>query len=484
MNNERLIKSNQEQAVGAWINYLNQERLNRLTYALVQQEENLMTALKTVDTAFETIKDSIIDRNRGGYKGMHGFIAEIAECGIGNAREQIKGNQANYMWVDDNGPVDLVRNGVDIQQKFVNAGNHLSLKAISEHLTKYPDYIESGGLYQIPEDHYDQIVHLVEMPKEVADKMPTSDGSFSLKQWKEVQQFFGNDQIPLEKIEPSKLSYDSVQANKIEETLSGEKNNLRNTSETNKELAYEESLPTLAEGAKATALSGAIEGGSVLCMSIVKKRKSGKRIKDFNKEDWNEIAEDTGKASIKGSVRGATIYTLSNYTATPTAVASSIVTASFGVAEQVHLYRTNSLSESELIENSELLCLDASVSALSSFIGQAIIPIPVLGAVIGNTVGTIMYNIGKDKFTHYEQELIRSYLNSQQELDEKLNEDYKELVALLGKDIEIYLELLENAFSPDVSLAFEGSVRLAEYVGVPHEEILDTKEKVQSYFLD
>ena len=52
-------------------------------------------------------------KGRGGQYGMHGFIAEVAECGIGNAREQIEGKALIYEWINDN-----------------------------------------GGVYQIPEDHY------------------------------------------------------------------------------------------------------------------------------------------------------------------------------------------------------------------------------------------------------------------------------------------------------------------------------------------
>ena len=36
---------------------------------------------------------------------MHGFIAEIAEVGIGNAKNQIKGMEAEYEWVIIMGPL-------------------------------------------------------------------------------------------------------------------------------------------------------------------------------------------------------------------------------------------------------------------------------------------------------------------------------------------------------------------------------------------
>ena len=80
----------------------------------------------------------------------------------------------------------------------------------------------------------------------------------------------------------------------------------------------------------------------------------------------------------KGGVRGASLYTLTNYAKTPSAVANALTTSAFGVAEQVYLYKKGKITENELLENSELLYLDASVSAISSILGQTIIPIPVI----------------------------------------------------------------------------------------------------------
>lgn len=189
MNAESIIKSSQEQAVGAWINYLNQVRIDRLVEALSKQDVNFATAMETIETAFATIKEDIITRNRGGNKGMHGFIAEIAECGIGNARQQILGKSADYIWINDNGSDDLIRGTEAIQQKFVQSGGHLSLRAVAEHLSHYPEYLAKGHKYQIPKDHYDKIMAYLEMPADVANKLPTSTGEFSLRQWKEVHAF-------------------------------------------------------------------------------------------------------------------------------------------------------------------------------------------------------------------------------------------------------------------------------------------------------
>ena len=46
------------------------------------------------------------------------------------------------------------------------------------------------------------------------------------------------------------------------------------------------------------------------------------------------------------------------------------------------------------------------------------------------------------------------------------------------------MELLDRAFAPDIRIAFEGSIDLAKSCGVPVDEILDSKEKIASFFMD
>ena len=483
---KKMIKNGQEQAVASWINYLNQVRLDRLMEALQKEELNLNEAMSTIGETLKTISRDIVNngKGRGGQYGMHGFIAEVAECGIGNAREQIEGKAPIYEWINDNGPEDLRRGATLIQQKFVNGGGHLSLQAIRMHLNAYPDFLDNGGVYQIPEDHYEKIKWLLSISEKEANKMPTSTGDFSLKQWREVHEFFKNGDIPLDKVEPSKLKYSEVQKGTYEQTFSKEKDSLRKRNQERKEQAYNKSKPTLSEGAKATAAAAAIEGAMALCLGIAEKRKSGKKINILDEYDWKEIAATTGKGTLKGGMRGVSIYTLTNFTATPAAVASAMVTATFGIAEQAYQLKQGNVDEQRFIENSEMLCLDASVSALSSLAGQVLIPVPVLGAVIGNTVGTMMYQIAKDNLSSREQKIFKEYVEAVRQLDVSLQDQYQKFVDEIGKDTKQFMELLDRAFAPDIRVAFEGSIDLAKSCGVPVDEILDSKEKIASFFMD
>lgn len=485
----KTVKSDQEQATASWINYLNQVRLDRLLNSLNTQDKNLATALDTIDQTLDKIDVEIIDRNRGGTKGMHGFIAEVSETGVGNARQQIVGKETIYKWVDDNGRDDLLRrvpgknwnHAVPIQQKFVQSG-HFSLDAVKAHCEKYPDFLPDHGKYQIPSDHYAAIKRLMSMDEKTAGHL-TSNDELTYKDWKYVHEYFKTSNVKFEDLEPSKLSYDDVQAAQIHNTLDDEKESLRKTDRKIRDNAYDQSKPTLKQGAQAGAAAAAVEGGMTFVLAIVKKRRSGKKIQEFTSDDWMEIFKDTGLGTVKGGIRGVSIYALTNFTATPAAVASSLCTASFGIAEQAYLLRTGKISDEDFLMNSEILCLDCSVSALSSCIGQAVIPVPVLGAVIGNTVGTFLYQIAKDDLSRRELKLVNEYLKELKELDRKLDKKYKQYIDELNCSLRKYYSALDKAFSPDYAEAVDGSIELAMAVGVPSEKILKTKQEAYDYYM-
>ncbi len=482
---QSLAKTNQEQAVAAWINYLNQLRLDSLLSAFRQQDVNLEDALASVDEAIRKIDLEVVTSNRGGVKGMHGFIAEVAEVGVGNARSQILGEGTVYQWVNDNGPVDLMRGGVEIQQKFVAAGGRFGLGAITEHLEKYPDFVASGGKYQIPSDHFDVVRKLHDMPREEAGRLLSRSGDGpSFRDWERVQAFFDKGSVGIETLEPSTLDYREVQRGVYESTLGDEKDALRSTDQTQRDDAYQASRPKLKEGAKATLVAAAVEGGTAFVIAVVQKRREGKKLKDFTADDWTEIAGSTGLGAVRGGVRGLSIYSLTNFTATSAAVASSIVTAAFGIAEQANKLRRGEIDELEFIEAAELVSLEAAVSGLSSFVGQALIPVPVLGAVIGNTVGMVMYSAVSSSLSRREAELITHYLEEQRVLDGHLAADYQGLVNRLDASMADYLAVLERAFSPDVEVALLGSVDLALTLGVVADDVLDSEQKTFTYFLD
>lgn len=127
MNAVQILRTTQEQALAAWVDWLNQQRLNEFLAKLAEQDMNLEQALAELQKMKIDIA-LLLASNRGGEKGIHGFLAEAAEAGIENARNLIRGLDAACKWINDNGSADLLRNGVEIQQKFVRTGGTLVLR--------------------------------------------------------------------------------------------------------------------------------------------------------------------------------------------------------------------------------------------------------------------------------------------------------------------------------------------------------------------
>lgn len=480
---EKITKSDLEQASASWINYLNQTRLDKLFHQLQQQDGNLEQSMTTIDAALKTIKDEIIVKNRGGTKGMHGFIAEVAECGITNARKQVIGERANCVWINDNGPADLIRDGIQIQQKFVASGNHLSLQAIQNHIKAYPWFLREGCKYQIPADHYEKICYLLSLSPDQANKLPTSTGDFSLKQWKEVHDFFKSGEVKLTDIEKSTLPYKSVMPNEIEKTIADEKRALKTTDKEIRQEAVKTFRPSLHEGIKVAVGSAFIEGGYTFCSSIIKRIRNGKSLKDFSSDDWTSILKESGVSFGKGGVRGSSIYLLSNYASTPASVANSLVTATFGVAELTHQFREGHIAPEEFILDAEILCVEVSVSAFSSLIGQAIIPIPVLGAVIGNTVGMLVFQTAKEYLKKKDRLFVEKCLLEITTVQEALDKQYEIQVDSLTEKIFSFYSLLEKAFSVDPDQALDGALEIADYFGISKNDLLVTDNKRDEYFM-
>lgn len=476
MNLENVAKSSQEQGVAAWIEVLNRLRIAEMMERLQSQGNNFTNAIGELERARLDIF-GLIENNRGGVKGVHGFIAERTQVAIENARDLLNGFSASAAWINDNGPTDFVVDGMNVQQKFVQA--NCGLDKILEHLQKYPEYIQEGNVYQIPKDFYERLSSVWNLSAEQAGKLSGKDYSL----WKTADSFFKTTGLSRDKIQPSDLTYKQVQAGEINGTLRDLENQTMEENQKIKNGIEEAGAPSWKEGAQVTAVSAALEAGTNFLLGIAKKKKAGKRLVDFTVQDWEDVGLDTAKGGATGAVRGSVVYAMTNLAGTPAPVASSLVTAAFGVLSQAVLLEQGKISETEFIENSELVCISASVSAVSSLLGQILIPIPVLGALVGNAAGMILYEIGKDCFDKREQDLIERYRSEIQQINIKLDAQLQKLIHYLQEEFARFSSLLDWAFDPDVNTAFWGSVQLADYMGVEPDKVLRTKADIDRYFL-
>lgn len=474
---DRWRDTNVDAALASWTNVINDARITQRLNELAVQDQNLHTALGQLGTASGRIVTEIIGRGRGGPKAMHGFIAEVAEVGISNARQAVVGAAPSSVWLNDNGPADILRGVVLIQLKFVQAGGRFSLQAVADHAAQYPQFAVTG-IYQIPRDHYRIVKYLAEMPWDEARLLSKSGGGPSLHDWEYVHTWLKETGLSLDSLEPSLLDYEQVQADAIHYTLAQEEHNLRDADRQRRVEINQRHQPSFNEGARVAGVAAAVEGGVTLVAAILAKRNQGIKIVDFTADDWADIGQQAGLSTLKGGVRGASIYALTNLAKSPVFLAGGLVTVAIGVAEQAHEMRVGRLDPTQFVQNAEALCLETAVSVMSSAIGEAIIPLPILGAVLGNTVGVMLYRIGRDALNDAEQKLLEDYRAQQGIADAELERTLHEL----EEGLNSFLDLLEAAFVPDVHQAFEGSIALALSVGVAPDAVLKTQQEVIDYF--
>jgi len=112
-----------------------------------------------------------------------------------------------------------------------------------------------------------------------------------------------------------------------------------------------------------------------------------------------------------------------------------------------------------------------------------VIPIPVLGALVGNVAGEFVYGLCKQYAGEKEAIVIADYRKQMLVLNQKLDEQFRQLMMEIECVMRRFSTLEAMAFDEDFNKAFEGSVMLAREVSVEEKKILKTKADIDAFFL-
>lgn len=359
----------------------------------VKVERRLDEALGCIDEVFEFIgtPENIL----GNPSTKHGEIAEHTDVAFHNARNIMKGKSPNATFenVGRTAPEDYLVGGVAVQSKYSNSTSK-SLSDVLDHMEMYRDiaFGRDGSYYVIPKDQYEEIQRVLSGD---AGKLNAKSVRTILNKVKEIETQTGR---PFsEVVKSGNVDYAEVQQGAIHKTLHKETKNLREEaqgqkskidSESKKEKgqAYENAKPTWKKAAVSAGVSAGISGGFSLAFGIRQKLTEGKRIQDFTTEDWKEIGLDTVKGTVEGGISGLAIYGLTAVMKVPSPLAAAGVSMTMGLIELTHEYCTNKISKEDFVTGCQTVGLNSIVSAVGAFVGDKIIPIPVLGSIIGSAV--------------------------------------------------------------------------------------------------
>ncbi len=480
MNNERIAKSSQEQAVASWIDYLYQSRIASIIMALANQDFNLENSLAEMQKIKEFISNPA--HILGNPLSKHGEIAENFQVYVSNAIKMLTGEATEYTLenVGRTAPEDYLKNGAPVQSKFYHEYAK-TFKAVCNHLNTYSDFIRNGGTYDIPKNQYECIVDILFRGDNARSSLSRSDETL----YKNIREWENQNNIKFEDVvKPSIVNYDDVQINRSFDTLEAEKQDIiHQDNEIRKEI-YHNNSSTVKEAAKVAGVSASLEGGTAFIFGIIRKIKSGKKITDFTTEDWKEVGVDTTIGTAKGGIRGTAIYYLVNQKNVSAPVSNAIMTTSFGIIAEAIKVHQGKTTINDFYDNSMTISLEVSISTVSSVVGSAVIPIPILGTIVGNTVGMWIYNIAKSALTQAELNSIKQKNMELELLQQNLDEEYKQYLETIEKRINDFKDILLYALDEDPMVAYQSAEKAAYHLGLTDEiEELSVEER-DNYFLN
>lgn len=480
------------QGIGAYVNCLNNLRIQDLQIAMKIIEDEACKVILNKDNASKILnytRDNIEDvilKKRGGDYGGHGFIAEFAEAGILNARRAIEGLNPIVKVLNDNGPADLLIGRNTIQMKFYNN--------LRDELAQSFHYSAKMKM-MFPKDHVLVFEKIMTGSKEVE----LNGKRLSIKQITDIRQTIND--ITKSKgltsykswMKSSVLNYNDAQKNSIHSLLGSEEQNIRKTVRLKQQelngkrlVAQKHALPNLKEASKVARNAAFLKGGLALLSSVYGKYKEGKSIFEFEQSDWLDCGLDTAEGVVKGAISGYSIYGLTNVFGISAPNASALVMATYGMIDIILKYRSTEITQDEFMNLLTLNVMDASFATIGACIGQAMIPIPVLGSIVGSIASSIIWEIGKGILNDSEQKIIQDYKENLNNYIKILDKHY---LAIYNEIIEKYKKLGEiQEYSFDLSintkLRFEYSIEMAENLEIEDKKILHDLSEIDSYFLD
>lgn len=430
------------------------------------------------------------DNILGSRQTKHGEVAEQMEVHVRNARAALHGNPevATFEGVGRTAPEDFILNGVKIQSKFINGTNN-TLKHVLEHFDKYENLSMD---YSIPKDQYEiiQTIRSGSMPTGLNEKSVRA----ILKKVEELEQRTGRSFQNV--VKPSISEYSEVQLGKAGETVTKVQDQLvdenqriqKDIRQDGKEKVKQieaQKAPSIREGGKAAGTAAAVSASLTAITVIYRKVKEGKKLQDFEREDWQEIGLDGAKAGAKAGVTAGTIYALTNLTSLSAPFAGAVASAMMGLSSLMADLKREQISMDEFVTQGQVLCIEAGIAATGGAIGQILIPVPVLGSIIGTVTVNLVWGFAKGKLGAREQELkcmLDTYTDS---ILAKVDQTFLKIITRINQAYSRYHSLIEAAFDVKVNSAVlaAASVDLAVELGVEESRILRTDDDLFEFFM-
>ena len=157
-----------------------------------------------------------------------------------------------------------------------------------------------------------------------------------------------------------------------------------------------------------------------------------------------------------------------------------------GVGELLLQYRQGDITADQFVEMSQLVVADSSIVGLASAVGQAVIPIPVIGALLGSLSGKLVASALKDAMGDRESELISKLNAFEERAYAKLDAEFKAFIDRLDQYFSNLERIGQVAFNVSVnaSLRLSASTEFAHAVGVERHMVIHETDDLDAFMLE
>lgn len=468
------------------------DRLSEIHQIAAEKTQYAHTTLQQSINCIENVRDFVSKPHEilGSMATKHGEIAEQVEVNIRNGKSLLNYIKptATFDSIGRTAPEDYIIDDFNVQSKFI-VGSKGSLEHVIGHLHKYPGFANQG-YYHIPKDQHELLVKIAN-----GDNVNNLNER-SIGKIKELIEKIENETgKPFFDVVRSGISnYKDVQIGRIDETLDGyeiefrehsakDVEKIRKESEAQAKDAQQITDPSWGEALKYGTIAAIISGTASAGIKIYSKIRKGTKITQFTLQDWTEVGFDFVKSGAKGGISGLGIYGLTKLGGFPAPFAGATVSTAVGIASLIKDYKNGNISEVDFGESSCSLSVEAGLSAIGAAIGQTLIPIPVLGAIIGTATIKASLEISKYIIGESEHKLI-----------EKMQKDYESQIAALDAECLKYIHIMDDYFnklggfidaalSKDSAVRFYGSIELCRFFNIPENIIIHNIEDCDRFML-
>lgn len=232
--------------------------------------------------------------------------------------------------------------------------------------------------------------------------------------------------------------------------------------------------------------------GTIATFAILGKIASGKNIKEFDKQDWIDIASKISDLAILPDGQQYSVEVFEAYAdyvdisvklLDKNGISKEKCEAISRIAKEVRKLSKDVskgiISEVDYTEKCLWLLLEAMVKLITSY--SAIL----LGedlAQFNQSVAMLAFEYGRYSLYKRESEILNQYIEYQATVDAELEAKLDKYRDEIQERSKVFDELLANSFSLDISERLKASAEIARNVGVDETEILDSVEKIDDFF--